>query len=317
MKYRPGITRLAIIGQNDEVIAVHGEDRGLRGVYLSEDGADMLLTASPEKQTWKTGARMRGSRPKNRKILARDMDLTFLVMDTDVHSYEQNESLLLQAIGWELDPYDADAKYARAECVTDMSGTRYLDIVQYAEPDFDPEHDPLEQQFGEITLKCRAGEPDWYESGDDNAGNAVTYLEFAADGQGEITVENPTPRDVWPTWIFTRGTWTFPDFSWVGSKGARHPGGTDSSRMISTPEITSVQGGVRITRSRQHGLMVEDFNDTNILGLFTSYVTHRIPAYTQRQTLPIYLDDCPTGGARAELRMERRWPRPWGGELRA
>lgn len=319
MTYRPGITAVQIRGQNDELIPVHGQDEGTRGVYLSQGGADMLLTASPEKQTWKTGARLKGSRAKSRKILHRDMDLGFMVRETDIHSYEQNESLLLQAVGFELDPYDDDAKYARAECTTDMSGTRCLDIVQYEEPDFDPDVDPIEQQFGEITLKCRAGDPDWYELGDDGQGNAVTGVDFTGDGAGVITIANPTPRDVWPTWILTMGTYSFPDVSWAGAKGRRHPGGKYPGRVITTPAITTAHGGCRITRSRQNGLMVEDLNDTNILGLFVNkYVMHRIPAYTQPTEFEVHFEDTESlGQGRIELRMERRWPRPWGGELRA
>ena len=310
--FRPEIVQIAIHGQNDEKIIVHGDGAGTGGVYLAEDGVDTLLAHAPEKQTWKSGARSKGSKPKNRKILHKDIDLTFLVMETDVTPYEVNDSYLEQAIGYELDPYDDDAKYAKIAVTTDISGTRYLDIVQYEEADFSPSIDPHAQEFGETTLKVRSGDPDWYED------DLVSSYEFDGTGQGYVWVWNPTPRDMHLYWVATLGTWEIPDFSWKGKKGQRVPGGRDEARFIRTPPITSTHGGLRINATDRSKLMAEDFHDTNILALFNGqHFIHKIPAYTQRQKLPVFFSDSQSvGEGRIELRQPRRWPRAYGGELR-
>jgi hypothetical protein len=318
VSFDAGIYSIKILGQQDETLHVHGDAEGTEGVWIAEDGVDTLLTASPEKQTWKTGARTKGSRPKNRKILHKDIDLRFIVADTETSSFETNQSYLEQAIGYELDPYDDDAKYARAVVTTDISGTRYLDIVQYEEPDFSPKTDPLKQQFGDVTCKVRCGDPDWYELFDGKP-YWLSACDFTEDGEGFVEVWNPTPRDMYQTWICTPGKWTIPDNSWRGSKGHRYPGGPDSARFITTPLINSVQGGLRLnTRGGRDGtkLMAEDFNDTNVLALFAGQMfINLIPPYTQKQKLPVFLEDCPPSGARIELRQPRFWSRPYGQEL--
>lgn len=317
MTFRPGIVQIQIIGQNDERIPVHGDGAGTVGVHLSEDGVDTLLTHAPEKQTWKSGARQKGSKPKNRKILHKDIDLTFLVMETDVTSYEVNDSYLEQAIGFELDQYDEDAKYAKIAVTTDISSTRYLDIVQYEEAEFSPDHDPLDQCFGETTLKIRAGDPDWYEMFDGNP-FWTSACEFDASGEGFVEVWNPTPRDMHLYWVCTMGTWEIPDFSWKGKRGARVPGGKYQKRFVKTPPITSTHGGLRISATDRTKLMAADFHDTNILALFGGqFFMHKIPAYTQKQRLPVFFTDSQSlGQGRVELRQPRLWPRAYGGELR-
>lgn len=305
-----GITSIEIFGQNNEYLCVHGRGAGDRGVYLAE-GQVSGIYDSPEKQTWKSGSRQIGARQTNRKILARDMDLGFHCKETRTHSAEENESYLIQAIGYGLDEWDADARYARLRITTDVSGWRDLDIVQYAEPDFSPKQDPLAHQHLNPILKLRSGTTDWYE---DDVVSSATWTE---DGWRELVVENPCPRPMLIRWIATRGTWTIPDFSWQGPKGARFPGGRHSERYIACPEITASDGGMVVDLDMQE-LMVRSANDVNLLARFGGkFFMHPIPPYTQRQTLPVFCENVPEGGAMIQLVQPRRWPRPWGLELRA
>lgn len=305
-----GITRIEIFGQNDEYLCVHGEGAGQQGVWLGEDQVHGIYDA-PEKQTWKSGARMIGSKQKNRKILARDMDLGFKCVETSIHTAEQNESYLVQAIGYDLDEYDDDAKYARLRITTEMSGWRDLDIVQYEEPDFSPKQDPLKDKLLNPILKLRSGNPDWYE---DDIISTATWL---SDGWQEVTVENPTPRPMMHKWVATMGTWTIPDFSWRGPKGNRRPGGPHLDRYITCPEITASDGGMRIDTDLTK-LMARSANNTNILARFgAQFFKYVIPPFTQQQTLPVYCTGVPDAGAQLQLIQPRRWPRPWGLELRA
>lgn len=314
---KPGIVQITIHGQHDEVIPVHGEGAGSRGVYLSEDGVDTLLAHAPEKQTWKSGARQKGSKPKNVKILHKDMDLEFCVLERDTIPYEVNDSYLEQAVGHELDPYDPDAKYAKVAVTTDISGTRFLDIVQYEEADFSPDIDPIQQQYGAVTLKVRAGDPDWYED------DWISPCEFTSSGEGFVEVWNPTPRPAHLYWVCTLGTWEIPDFSWTGTPNNRRPGGKSQARFVNTPPITATHGGLRISATDRTRLMAMDFHDTNILGLFGGRFfgpnkLHMIPPFTQKQRIPVFFTDSQSAGeGRIELRLPRRWPRAYGGEFRA
>lgn len=304
-----GINRVEIFGQDDQFLCIHGDGEANRGVWLGEDPAG-ALGFTPEKQTWTSGARAIGSKQKNRKILHRDMELPLLVRKTTAHTFEENLSYLVNAVGFDLDPWDEDAKYAKLAITTDLSGTRYVDMIQYKEPDFDPERDPIQRQFGEIQLNCRVGDADWY--GD----TVVSSFEFTEDGSGEVWVENPCPRPMLQFWRVTEGTWFIPDFSWVGKRGARRPGGEDETRYVTT-EVLDVDGVTEIRPADRSRLMIENEFETNILGRQTAsgFYMHEIPPYTQKQAIQVHLEDCPAGGARVELHQPRRWLSPFGGEL--
>jgi hypothetical protein len=305
-----GIVRVEVFGQNDEYLCVHGEGAGDRGVYLGE-GQVAGIYDSPEKQVWKSGSRQIGAKQKNRKILARDVDLGFLCKETKTHTAEENESYLIQAIGYDLDQWDESAHYAKLRITTDISGPRDLDIVQYEEPDLTTNQDPIMHQLLNPVLKLRSGNPDWYQP------DVISTVTFTDDGWKEISVENPTPRPMLHKWVCTRGTWTIPDFSWKGGKGHRYPGGVHGDRYITSPEITASDGGMTIDIDLQE-LMARSANDTNILARFGGqFFQYAIPPYTQKQTIPVYCSDVPEEGAVIQLVQPRRWPRPWGLELRA
>lgn len=305
-----GVIRIEIFGQNDEYLCVHGEGSGDRGAVLAEGGVNGIYD-SPEKQTWKSGSRQIGSKQVNRKILARDMDLQFICRETTTHTAEENESYLIQAIGYGLDEYDDDARYARMRVTTDTSGWRDLDIVQYEEPDLQTAQDPIMHQLFKPVLKLRSGNPDWYQD------SVISERYFDSDGWGEVTVENPTPRPMLQKWVCTQGLWTLPDFSWRGTKGDRFPGGDHAARYIACPEILPGDGGMTIDLDMSE-LMARSANNTNILARFAGkFFLHPIPPYTQRTTLPVFCEHVPDDGAMIQLVQPRRWPRPWGLELRA
>lgn len=304
-------TRIEILGQDDQYLCIHGEGEANRGVWLAEGPAG-IFGITPEKQTWTSGARSIGSKQKNRKILHRDMKIPLLVKATTAHTYEENLSHVINAVGFELDPYDDDAKYARLAVTTELSGTRFVDMVQFEEPDYDPEHDDIDKQFGaDLSLNVRVGDADWYGE------TEMFPFEFTDNGEGEVWVENPCPRPMLHFWRVTEGKWLLPDFSWRGRKGERRPGGPDENRYVTTI-VEEVDGVTEIHPADRSVLMVESENETNLLGRQgpRGFYMHEIPPYTQRQALKVYLEDCPPGGARIELHMPRKWTTPYGGELR-
>lgn len=306
----PGIIAIRI-RRGDAVFHVHGQSAGLEGVWLAQGQVQGIYDA-PIKSTWKTGAFQVGATQKAVKRLHRDMELGFHITDT-TDTYEWNESLFRQIFFYEPDLWSTDPKNTTIEILTQQSGTRKIDVLMYEQPDFNAAIDPLKDQYGNLILKLRAGEPLWYE--DDVISE---FTSTASSAAGTVTVSNPTDQVMYHKWILTPGltsgsaNWTLPDFQWVGDPGEREPGGTNGSRYINDIIITSANGGCTIDLDRQE-LMYRDYNDTNILGQMgaSKIFTYPIPPYTPEYELPVSYKGA-TGGATVQLVQPRRWSRPYG-----
>ena len=299
-----GILAVRIV-KGDTVFHVHGDKAGQEGVWLAHGQVDGIYDA-PVKTTWKTGAFQAGSTQKSRKWLHRDMVLGFHIKETFT-SYEFNESLFRQIFDYEEDPWDDDYQPTTIEVETSLSGVRKLDVLMYEAPDFDADIDPQQQQYGNLILKLRAGQPFWYQ--DDVTKN---FSSASTAASGFVEVSNPTDQVMYQKWVLTPGTWTLPDYSWEGGRGARVP---SSNRTVPGITITTTNGGGVVDLDRQE-LMFRDANNTNLLaqlsGMFFEYP---IPPYTPAQNLPVSYTSAPAGGASVQLRQPRRWSRPWGLEL--
>lgn len=285
---------------------VHGDSEGLEGVFLAE-GQVQGIWDTPVKTVWKSGARQDGGTYRTVKRLQRDMKLGFHIRETATKTYQEIDSTFRSLFEYEPDRWDANPTPTYVECQTDDSGTRRLEVLLHEAPVFETALDPIGRQYGNLILPLRSGQPDWA------ANDVVTsFQSTSASASGTIQVSNPTDRVMLQEWALTPATWTLPDFSWVGAKGSRAPGGTHATRTIALPAITSVHGGARVSLDPQK-LMLRDLNNTNILPLLGGkYFVYPIPPYTPLTSLPISYTAAPSGGARAELRQPRRWSRPWG-----
>ena len=293
------------IRRGNTVFHVHGQDAGVEGVWLAA-GQVQGIYDSPIKSTWKTGAFQVGSTQKAVKRLQRDMELGFHVVDS-LDSFEWNESLFRQIFFYEEDQWSTSPKKTTIEVVTELSGTRKLDVLMYEQPDFNSNIDPIQQQYGNLIMKLRAGEPMWYE--DDVVSQ---FSSTATSASGTVTVSNPTDQVMWHKWVLTPAIWTLPDFQWVGDPGERQPGGDQGSRYITDISITSANGGAVIDLDRSQ-LMYRDLNNTNILGQqgANKIFTFPIPPYTLPFDLPVSYKGR-TGGATVQLVQPRTWSRPYG-----
>lgn len=308
---KPGITAIRI-RRGNTVFHVHGDKAGAEGVWLAQGQVNGIYDA-PIKSTWKTGAFQVGSTQKAIKRLHRDMELGFHVTDTIADSFEWNESLFRQIFFYENDRWSTSPKHTTIEVVTDISGTRKLDVLMYEQPQFSAAVDPLQQQWGNLVLKLRAGQPMWYE--DDIISE---FTSTATSAAGTVTVSNPTDQPMMHKWILTPGhtsgsaIWTLPDFQWVGDPGERQPGGANGNRYVRDIMVTAENGGCVIDLDRQE-LMYRDYNNTNILGQMgaAKIFNYVIPPYTPEFELPVSYKGA-TGGATVQLVMPRRWSRPYG-----
>ena len=300
----PGIVAIRI-RRGNTVFHVHGQQAGAEGVWLAQGQVDGIYDA-PIKSTWKTGAFQVGSTQKAIKRLHRDIALGFHVVDSVSDSFEWNESLFRQIFFYDEDQWSEDPKATTIEVVTEISGTRKLDVLMYEQPDFSSAIDPLMQQYGNLVLKLRAGEPHWYE--DDVIS---TFSNSSTSAAGTITVSNPTDQIMWHKWVLTPATWTLPDFQWVGDPGERTPGGANGGRYVRNIPVTTLNGGAVIDLDRQQ-LMYRDINNTNILAQMgaNKIFTYPIPPYTPPFSLPVTFSGAPAGGASLQLIQPRRWSRP-------
>jgi hypothetical protein len=288
---------------------VHGDQAGAEGVYLAASQVHGIYEA-PVKTTWKTGAFQEGSWQKFTKWEHRDITLGFHIRDTTTE-YELNESAFRQIFDYELDPWEDPPTVTTIEVETILSGVRKLDVLMYEAPTFDPDLDPLMQEYGNYIFKLRAGQPFWYQ--DDLV---TSFTDTVAASSGYVTAQNPTDRKAFQKWILTRGTWTLPDFQWVGGRGARAPGGANGNRYVSNIIVSDTNGGAVVDLDGME-LMFRDANDTNILAqLAGQFFLYPIPPYTPpTATLGVAYSAAPAGGAMVQLVVPQRWNRPWGMEL--
>ena len=293
------------VRRGNTVFHVHGQDAGSEGVWLAAGQVQGIYDA-PIKSTWKTGAFQVGSTQKAVKRLQRDMELGFHIVDS-LDSFEWNESLFRQIFFYEEDQWSTSPKKTTLEVVTELSGTRKLDVLMYEQPDFNSNIDPIQQQYGNLIMKLRAAEPMWYED------NVVSeFTSGATSASGTVTVSNPTDQVMWHKWVLTPATWTLPDFQWEGDPGERVPGGEQGDRYISGISVTTGNGGAVIDLDRSQ-LMYRDLNNTNILGQqgASKIFTFPIPPYTPETELPVSYSGH-AGGATVQLIQPRRWSRPYG-----
>jgi hypothetical protein len=287
----------------------HGNMAGAEGVW-SGQGQVKGIWDSPVKTTWKSGAFEVGSKPKSVKRLERDMTLGFHITDTRTRSMEDNESDFRGIFDYEVDEWDDEPEPTILHVDTDKSGVRKLDLLMYDTPIFEPPVDPIEQQYTNLILQVRAGDPDWYQES-----IKKVFKAGSTSASGFIEVENPTDRPMKHQWILTRAQWTIPDVSWKGGKYRRHPGGVHATRSLTLEPITEIQGGIVISLDTAKNLMIRDHNYTNALPALLpggQHFTYQIPPYTPKQQLPISYEGAPAGGAMATLVQPRLWSRPWG-----
>jgi hypothetical protein len=302
----PNIRAIRIV-KGDTVFNVHGPLAGAEGVYLAA-GQVHLLYETLVKTTWKTGAFEAGGRPKGVKWLAKDCNLGFHIRDTFTE-YELNDSLFRQCFDYIPDPYDPNAPPTTIEVDTDLSGTRKLDVLMYETPEFDPDLDPIMQQYGNYIFKLRAGQPFWYEDDD-----VSTYTAGAGSGAGTVIGWNPTDQPCYHQWVLTPASWTLADYQILGARGARIPAGPNAARTVGPIVITTANGGGVVDLDGSH-LMFRDANNTNLMGQMAGkFFIYEIPPYTPHTELPVSYSGA-SGGAMAQLVMPRRWSRPWGLEL--
>lgn len=294
-----------IYGCDDSYWCVHGEGAGDQGIYISEDGVEGIVDA-PVETEWRSSAFQVGGSYKHTKWLYRDVNLEFLVVpDVDVLEIESD---FRKAFDYRVDPWDDSARMARIDWSTDMSGTRSLDVLLAEAPDLPMARDFETDGYIRSILALRAGQPMWY---------SPDHVEVVEVGAGThdvtVTMSNPTDQPCFQRWVLSAGaTYTLPDFSWRGKRGARVPGGEFATRKVTPPKVTTAHQGAVLDLDP---MQLDDraAAGQNRLGMYNppgSRLLHFIPPYTPETEVPVRI--VADSGVRLELHMPRRWSRPWG-----
>ncbi len=300
-----GVTEVRFV-RGGRKIVVHPVDNVNAGIFLAKDQVEGIYDA-PVKTTWKTGAFQDGSRQKAIKRTHRDMMLGFHVTETISDLYEFNESEFRRMFTYELDQWENVPTVTTLEVETVLSGVRKLDVLMYEQPEFKAPLDPLLQQYGNLIMKLRAGQPMWYEDDD-----VSVFESSAASDTDTVTIWNPTDQIMYHEWVLTPATWTIPDPEWVGGPNEREPGGPFEGRTLDVL-VTADDEGARISLDRQK-VMIRNLSDSvSILArLGGKAFSFPVPPYTPPTQLTVAYSAAPPGGARCELHQPRRWSRPWG-----
>lgn len=297
---------VTIYGPDGQRLDVAGTNAGRQDDSLAA-GQVQGLHDAPVTSEWGKFRREVGGRIKGVERSWRDLSLGFHVFGDDhPRGYVYLDSLLEGMFPFELDAWDQDADLARI--VVKDRQPRVLRVQQHTNRDFDPDFDPVRDEYANPIYRLRAGQPNW-----ESKPIAPFFQSGGESGSGFIEVHNPTPLPMCQTWVLTRAAqWRIPDFSWVGKPRKRRPGGEFADRIVPLQPVTS---GVKISLDPSK-LMISDWAGTNVLAQVGGgyWFMHEIPPYTQKQLIPISYTGAPAGGARAELHQPRFWPKPYGGE---
>lgn len=277
--------------------------------FILGEGQVQGFYHAPHDSLWKRARRQRGGSFAGIETPYRDMQLGFHVFgDDDDGSWDAADSLLRSCFTYQLDPWWPEDTLARI-AVKSEADYRTLSVQMFEEPEFAPDSDPDDEQYGNVFYKLRAAQPFWESDTD------VTHWEASgASGSGTITVSNPTDVEMFQWWVLTPGTWTVPDVSWTGPPRYRVPGGKYGSRSIPLEPVTEAHGGLVIDLDPMH-VMMQSRHGLNVMGEVGGgyYFMHTIPPHTPPTELPISVTGAPVEGARAELHQPRLWTNCVGG----
>ncbi|WP_280465237.1 hypothetical protein [Nocardia brasiliensis] len=281
-------------------------------LFIPKDGLKGILDA-PVTTIYKSSAFQKGSTFLGKKYQQREISLAVYVRGETPEDWQDQDDRLRAMFDYDIDPWDPDSTLTKLSVTTSMSGKRSLWVALKESPTADYSKDPHIVKNAVATFVLVAPQPFWFEDKWEDA--PFDYFETGSSGtsEGFVTIANPTPLPMHLRWVVTRGKWTIPDYSWIGKKHQRVPGGEWANRKITLPLLTEVNGGARITVKRSEELMIRDFFNTNLAGQMNGiFFQHLVPPFTPETNLPVKVEEAPTGGSRIEVYCEHRWPRAWG-----
>lgn len=276
------LARIEVEGVDGSVWVINGLGAGGEGVHLGES-PDGIYDA-PVRTLWQQGAFQEGASPNGVRWDARDVVFRVMVQSTVTRSWQDVDSQWRRA--WS---YSQDSILR----VSTPSGTRELKLRMLEAPKFTPDIDPRVNEFGEVVMTCRAGDPFWREQPDKQA-----VVASSASGTEYLDVFNPTDKDMWLRWVSAPGSrWTLPDFDFAGG-----------ARTVTLPSLyTDKEVLIDTHPLREQVVVVGWANAWEAMG--GVQFIHPVPAYTPPTQVPVSWSG---SGGSLMLVQDRRWSRPWG-----
>ena len=276
------LARIEVEGVDGSSWVLHGVGAGREGVHLGESPEGIY--DAPVRTLWQQGAFQEGATPNGARWDARDIVFTAMVQSVAGRSWQDVDSAWRRA--WS---YTEDSVLR----VTTPSGTRELRLRMFESPKFTPDIDPRVNEFGEVVMTCRAGDPFWREQPEKQ-----TVVASSASGTGYLDVVNPTDKDMWLRWVSAPGSrWTLPDFDFAGG-----------TRTVTLPTAyTSREVLIDTHPLREQVVVVGWANAWEAMG--GVQFIHPVPAYTPPTQVPVSWSG---SGGSLMLVQDKRWSRPWG-----
>jgi len=276
------LAHIEVEGVDGSIWVLNGPGAGREGVHLGESPEGIY--DAPVRTLWQQGAFQEGASPNGARWDARDLVFMVMIQGTATRSWQDVDSAWRRA--WS---YTKDSILR----VTTSSGTRELRLRMFESPRFTPDIDPRVNEFGEVVMTCRAGDPFWYEQPDKQIVEAV-----GGSGTEYRTVVNPTDKDMWLRWVQSPGSrWTVPDFDFAGGQ-----------RVITLPSVYTDREVLIDTHPlREQVVVVGWANAWEAMG--GVQFLHPVPPYTPPTDVPVSWTGA---GGSLMLVQDRRWSRPWG-----
>ena len=288
---------------------VHGPLAGRQGVWIAEGQLDGLLDA-PFESAWSETARGGGVNHIRDRWVPRDMTAGFHVNGEGEPVPGTREAAFARAMTTPPYRHSPSKRTARMRVTTDLSGEREIGFRALEVPDLSIGRDVLADAYVNPVYTLRAPRLFW-SSGEVDP---IPYFEApSTSGSGVVWVENPGDVPAQYTVVLTPGRWALPDPSWVGEIGAVAPGGVHANRTI-TVNVPVATGGAVVSRDPRR-IPIAAADGSNLMSPQQGqFLVYDLPPWTPPTALPISVSNAPSGGARAEYHIERRWTRAWGME---
>ena len=304
----PAESNIRLVGcDGGDTFHLLGEDAGVEGVNLLEDGFDGLIEAQIVVME-RTPVRMDGAILRAVKTAVMQVTLEVSIDSRWVNdSFGEVDGALREAFSFELDRYYKDSTLARIEWET-ADGVRWIDVVLAEGQDYQVSRDPHKRGWWTWKIALKAYEPFW------KATTITRPLVFTEPGVQQVEISNLSGVPMRHKWVGGVAQWRLPDNSWSGRRWNRAPGGRFPTRTVLYPALTELNGGIVVDYTPGE-LMVRDKHDTNLIATMPvpgDYPKHHIPEFTQKQTLSVEAVSVPPGGAAMVLHLPRRFRRPWG-----
>jgi hypothetical protein len=289
----------------EDIYLLHGPGSGDRGVHLGTHPEGIY--DEPTESIWNSHAFQIGASFGGIRIHKRDVILGIEVTDTQYETWQRNDSEWRRAWSFK--------KESKLWCETEEWGRRFLPLRLSKDPDFAPDTDPFQDQWGHIVYSGTAGYPRWKQDDVTDQWINNTDLTEVTDpnvwSTGTVTVSNPTDTEMWVQWIlqaYPGAIYRLPDFSFGDERW--DAGTAHAARTITMPSLIAGEH-LKVNTDEEQDQVVSNIDTAVYQRMKGVRFLYPIPPETEELELPVAVRKAPIGVG-VQVRCARNWTRPWG-----